>query len=178
MRFFDYHALGEPADQHPAAAGAEVNGSVERTGHLGSADVKDFAEVARHRTVVRIGRHHVTHVPPPPSADVSGGDGIPLALALDFNVAEEIVGLGVEEDRVAAHSVVQQDRFELGPDRTVPPLVLRLGSRLDRHSKSFANHLSILRENCPPYQRAGRHGRRFGWANMKSAGAPPCFVPG
>ena len=34
VRFFDGHALGEPADQHAAAAGAEVDGSVERTGHL------------------------------------------------------------------------------------------------------------------------------------------------
>ena len=48
----------------------------------------------------------------------------PLHLAFDLCVAEELAGLGMEEDGVVVDSVLFQDGFQLRPDRPVPFFVL------------------------------------------------------
>ena len=103
-----------------------------------SIEVENLAQRSTDRTVVRVGRHDVTHVLPPFLADFGRRDGCPLLLALDLGIAEELSRLGVDEDRVVRHAVVFEDLLQLRSDRTVPLLVFLFGAGMNRHDEGFA----------------------------------------
>ena len=85
-----------------------------------SVDVEDLAEVFGDRAVVGIRGHDIPHIAPPLLADRLVGDAGPLRLVLDFGVGEELMRVGVKEDRVVADAVRLEDSLQFGPDRRVP----------------------------------------------------------
>ena len=102
--------------------------------------MEDFPKLGGHGAIVLSRRHDLPHVAPPAATHIRGRDRLPLLFAFDFHIAEEIVGLDVEVDRIGADAVTQQDIGELLPDRRMPALVLGVVPREDRRAEGFAYH--------------------------------------
>jgi hypothetical protein len=66
---------------------------------------------------------------PPAAAHIGRANRRPLFVGVDFDVSEEVVRFGVEEDGIRVHAVSAKHLFELRPDRPVPPLVLVFRAR-------------------------------------------------
>jgi len=69
--------------------------------------------------IVRICNHDIGHVGPPTLADIGLSDRNPLFLTLDFRIAKEIVGFGIQVDRVVRDAVLAQGGLEFWPNRIV-----------------------------------------------------------
>src|SRR5262245_14746111 len=102
--------------------------------------MKNLVEIDRHRAVVIIGPHQVSHMRPPSPADLGLRDLRPQLFRFDLDVSEEPVGFAIEEDRVVARGVSPQRLLQLRPDGLVAALVLALITRSQNHHKCFANH--------------------------------------
>src|SRR6188474_3647523 len=101
-----------------------------------------------HRAVIGIGRHQIAHVSPPPLAYVRRRDGTPLLFAFELDVAEQMIGGGIEKDRVRAHAVLEERALEILPDGLMPADVLSLLTGMDRHAKRFAHRRDYKSVRC------------------------------
>lgn len=88
---------------------------------------------------VRVRDHDPGHVGPPTLADIRFGDRVPAFLALDFGIAKEVVGFGVEVYRVVGDSMLAQRGLEIRPDRIVAARVFLCRAWLDFKKKSFSD---------------------------------------
>ena len=94
-------------------------------------DVKDLAQVVRHRAVVGVDRHQVTHVPPPLPADIRRRNRLPLRVVVHLDIPKQVPRVGGDEDGIRSHAMIEQDAFEVGPDGPVTAFVLVLGPGVD-----------------------------------------------
>lgn len=101
--------------------------------------MKHFLERGADRAVIRIGRHEVAHVRPPPLAHVCRRDSIPLCFTLELYVAKQVMGVPIQEDRIGANAVIEQRALEILPNRLMPADVLRFLIGINRHSEGFAH---------------------------------------
>src|SRR3954471_13441969 len=83
--------------------------------------------------LIRVGGHQLTHVGPPPFADVSPSNGVPLRFTFELDVPEQVIRLSIEEDRVGVNAVLEKRALEILPDRLMPADVLSLVTGMDRH---------------------------------------------
>ena len=105
--------------------------------------------------LVRIRDHDLGHVGPPTLADIGLGDRIPALLALDFRIAEKIVGFGIQVDRVVGDAVLAQGGLEFRPNWIVTAGVFLRRSGLDFQEKSFADfHVSLRNPPAVPAKNA------------------------
>src|SRR6476620_6089241 len=81
--------------------------------YLSLIEAKNFSQLARHRTIVIVRRHDVSHVCPPSSTLVGLADCVPPFLGFDLDVPEELTRFFIEKDRVVRDAVLFQNRREL-----------------------------------------------------------------
>lgn len=103
-----------------------------------STHVEALQERLAGRRAVWICNHELGHVGPPALADIGLGDCIPAILVLDFRIAKEIVGFGIQVDRVVRDAVLAQGGLEFWPNRIVAAGVFLSRAWLDFQEKSFA----------------------------------------
>lgn len=118
---------------------------------------------------VRVREHDLGHVDPPTLADIRLGDRVPALFALDFGIAEEVVGFGIEVDRVVRDAVLAQSSLEFRPNRIVAASVFLRRTGLDFKEKSFADFHGL--EGNSPAAAAANANIRF---PSFQAGLAPC----
>src|SRR5262245_7454824 len=68
-------------------------------------DLEHLPKLPTLRSVVGVGRHHVTHVRPPAPAHIRRGHRVPPRFVIDLDVAEEVARGFVEVDRVGVDAM-------------------------------------------------------------------------
>lgn len=123
-----------------AGAGGLGRGQTSYGRATDSGQMENLLQILGNRAAVRIGRHDVPHVLPPPPTRVGGRDRVPPLDAFDFDVAEQETALAIQVDRVVMRPVRRENGLKVRSDLVVPLPVFIVRGRIDRHQKSLADH--------------------------------------
>ncbi len=115
-------------------------------------NMKNLPQLPCPRTIIRVARHQLLQVRPPPPANLRPPNRLPPRLILDHHIPKQLPRLHQQKNRIILHPMLLQHRLQLRPDRIMPPRILRLATRVHTHHKSFAYHV-------PPYQPTQRHAK-------------------